>query len=307
MSGNPYGITQVDVPGLLSMHQQMQASRLEQLYKRQTFELEHRKAEREDKREGLLARVFMGGQGEKTSEAPSAVAQAPVETAPVTAPQQATINPEDERAMREALGDDGYAKWAQTHGVGGVIEMPEGVTLPPIDQDLPPRTDGVTINQQALRELAASDPQAASQIQTFIYNSDKQGLERAAARGEAMAVAATNLGKVPPDQRAAAFEKWKPFLIERGYLPSQLARPDLSDNGLARYLAQGRKIESIISSNKDERDFAAQQAERTMDNVRADAALGIARNRESRIGAGKAGDDMSGASTDALLSAAGLR
>lgn len=69
---NPYGITQVDIPGMLGMHQQMKRQRLEDLYTAKKIELEDRKLQQEERRAGVIAKVF-GGETK---------AESPVDTAP---------------------------------------------------------------------------------------------------------------------------------------------------------------------------------------------------------------------------------
>lgn len=170
--------------------------------------------------------------------------------------------------------------------------------LPPLDQPLPPRTDGLSINMQALQQLYAIDPEGAAGIQKMVYDSDKQQLEKAQARGEAMAVAATSLRNLPAGQRQAEFQRnWAPYLIERGYDPAMLQQADLSDDGLERYYRQGRSIEKIVSSAEGERDYRLRVQNQQADNARADAGLGIreralklAQQREGRLATGKGAD-----------------
>jgi hypothetical protein len=149
--------------------------------------------------------------------------------------------------------------------------------LPNLDQDLPPRTDGLVVNQQALRDLYAVDPEQASKIQKMVYDGNKEQLEAVTKRGEAMAVAASQLRAVPAEQRQAEFRAvWAPYLQERGWPTELLQQADLSDHSLTNYYAQGRTIENLVSSAEKDRDYRAMQDQRAKAEARADRAEGRA-------------------------------
>lgn len=309
MAGNPYGIEQVNIPGLLGMHQQMKQQRLEDLYRARQMQVEEKKLERQDRKDQVMARLFTGAAkgGDQSSGGVGAVQTPSVPTAsppdPMQAPQPSaqTIDPQGAAAMRESMGEQAYEAWKTRHGIVEADAAPSGgpeqeTALPPLDQPLPPRTDGLTVNMDALRELYAIDPQGAAQIQKLVYDSDKQQLEQATARGEAMAVAATALRGLPAAERQANFQRqWAPYLLERGYAPQQLQQVDLSDQSLATYYRQGRTLEKIVSSAQDERDYRLRADNQAADNARSDKGLSIreqaltlARQREGRVAAGGA-------------------
>lgn len=219
---NPYGIEQVDIPSLLGMHQGLKRQRIADLMANREYEMKARQLEREDRKEQTLARIFTKGGGQ-VSAAPGAAPQTPANAAP-----------------------------AQSFSPSG--ELPP-VAHPldnhPVGEPLPPRTDGNAINMDALRELYAIDPQQASLVQKLIYDSDKQRLEQATARGEAMAIAADALRSAPQGERQALFQsRWAPFLAERGYTADMLAGADLSDQGLDTYYKQGMSLAQVVAKNK---------------------------------------------------------
>jgi hypothetical protein len=233
---NPFGITQVDVPGLLGMHQQMKQQRLEDLYKAKQIEREDRKLEREDKRDIALAKVFQPKGGDPSS--------------------------------------------------GSAGEAP---TLVP-GQPMPPRTDGLTINHDALNELYAIDPQQAIQVQKMVYDADKQHLERVQSAGSAMAQAAYYLRSVPADQRAGELQRIAPQLLAQGVSQDALAQADVSDAGLDRAYKLGSSMKDLISQEAADRKFKADEADRARDNARQDAGLDVqrgnlalSRQREARV------------------------
>lgn len=267
---NPFGIEQVNVPGLLGMHAQQKQQRLQDLYMARKMEQEDRALQKEERIAGAISKLYTGTPKAPTSGVETVPSAAPVAPAQPVQPlsqqegdaiiarasETKTITPIEADRVRRSLGPNGtaaYEKWMTDNGItiegqgGPEVAQP---ALPPLDQDLPPRTDGMKINQEALRELFALNPEMALKIQKSVYDADKQGLELMSQRGEAMATAATALQNVPASQRPAELQRWGQYLVERGYSPDMLAQVDLSDAGLERYVTQGRKIENIITSNK---------------------------------------------------------
>lgn len=210
---NPFGIEQVDIPGLLGMHQNLQRQRIADLVIEKKMRREDQQYEREERVRGLRAKAMGGGDPESLLAA--GAVDLPAGARPPVAPEP--VHPVD--------------------------------TLAP-GADLPPRTDGVKINQDALRQLYVEDPDSASAIQKFVYDGDKQALEAATQRGEAMANAALAIKATAPADRPAERERWKTFLVERGYSPEQVDKADLSDAGLDRLVRQGRTIEKVIDSGE---------------------------------------------------------
>lgn len=164
-------------------------------------------------------------------------------------------------------------------------------------QQLPPRTDGITINQEALRELYQVDPEAAIGIQKTVFDMDKATAGRIAERGKAMAEAAGALIGLPADQRAQGFREIAPRLLALGFSPEELNQTDLSDAGLNRYYRAGMSMEQLIAGQKEERrvgesqrdyELRLRQADETARHNRAAESvsagnLGLARQREGRI------------------------
>lgn len=295
---NPYGIEQVDIPSLLGLHQQMKRQRVADLMAAREYELKSKAAERQDRKDQALARIFMKG-GDQASGGTGASTQSPASAAPVASlpeappPSSASISdsltPDQDAAIRQGLGEAGYQAWKARNGVPAVAPtVPAVADAHPLDshevgQPLPPRTDGLSINMDALRDLYAIDPQGASQIQKMVYDSNEQQLKAAQARGEAMAVAASALRSIPEGQRQAQLQsRWANYLAERGYSPDMLRDADLSDAGLETYYRQGRSLEKLISSAEGERDYQLRAGNQAADNARADAAAARAARGEQR-------------------------
>lgn len=199
---NPYGITQVDVPGLLSVYQGAQDRRAQQMKAR-------REEERAAQREDIMTRVFApkagGGVGSVYGEQPQGSAMPNAVPQTPQGPPQSLVDP----------------------------------------SQLAPRTDGVQLNQDALRELYAVDPQTALQLQTSVYNANKQQLDQMQAYGEAGLGVVYRLKRLPAEQRAAELKASLPMLQSMGIDTAQLAQADLTDNGLSRYEAVFGKLADL--------------------------------------------------------------
>lgn len=144
---------------------------------------------------------------------------------------------------------------------------------------LPPRTDGLRINPQALRDLYALDPATAHQIQSAVYEADAQSFKAMQARGAAMASAAWHLKSVSPEDRTAELDRITPYLVQSG-IPAELvqrASSDLSDTALDGVIATGRNIKDILVDDRQERRFAWDRQDDEADNARQD------RNTDSMI------------------------
>jgi hypothetical protein len=204
----PYGITQVDVPGILGAYQNAQQARMQQMHMQRQETRAAAEDERRIKREGIVSRIF--------------------------SPQSKGGDP--------ASGGTAPAQ------VGATQAGPPGQLVDPAQ--LPPRTDGLALNPDALRELYAVDPDTAKQVQDMVYTANKQQFEAMQRNGEAMATVAWRLKQMPQEDRAAEVQAWAPQLQQMGLTPEMLARADLSDAGLERYYIAGRKLSEVAAERK---------------------------------------------------------
>lgn len=222
---DPFAIlanSRVDVPGLLSVYQGARQARMQDMMFQRQMAREDRQEEADIKRQGVMARLFQpkgGGQS------------------PQAAPKPQNLSPE---AVGAGMADS------------MLNQAPQQLMDP---GRLPPRTDGVTLNPDALRELYQIDPKGAMDIQTMFYNADKASFERAQANGETMYKAATYLLDLPPEQRAAAWQQLQPQLQGLGLSPEQLSQVDLSDRGLQGYAALGNSLSNITRKGGLETDY----------------------------------------------------
>lgn len=228
---------------------------------------------------------------------------------------------EERAALADAFTPVGIAP--QNQALGAPVTRPEGTSplLPPNAQPttppqaaapvLPPqppqRADGLTINQDALHRLFRVNPTMALQIRKFAAEADKARIEQVQMHAELKAMGAIYLKKFPAGpERAAAFERTKPDLVQRGFAPADLEQARLDDLSLDKDIAFGMGLKDIVSNDREDRKEAAANADRAADNARADAGLGIRREAleitRSRA-ASKAGALNYGAMDEAALMA----
>jgi hypothetical protein len=173
--------------------------------------------------------------------------------------QETRAAAEDERKIKregivsrifspQTKGGDPASGGTAPASVGATQAGPPGQLVDPAQ--LPPRTDGLALNPDALRELYAVDPDTAQQVQTMVYTANKQQFEAMQRNGEAMATVAWRLKQMPQEARAAELQAWAPQLQQMGLTPDMLAQADLSDAGLDRYYTSGRKLSELISEAK---------------------------------------------------------
>lgn len=115
---------------------------------------------------------------------------------------------------------------------------------------LPPRTDGLTLNPDALRELYAVDPATAIELQKSVYNLDKNKIEQMQKNADVTASLAYGLTQYPPEQRMSIAQSWAPQLQAAGIDPSKLTPADLTDDKLHGYIYQAQKVGDLIKADE---------------------------------------------------------
>lgn len=157
----------------------------------------------------------------------------------------------------------------------------------------PNASSALTINKEALGDLARLDPKMALSLQEFAMKGDEAQQKRVAAHLAVKANAADALLQLPPgEQRQQAFEQLRPQLLQQGFTPEELAQADLSDNILVRDKLMGMTFEQRLKAQDTAADNARQdktaantiatQQERLALAQRADARAGEARS-EGRV------------------------
>lgn len=244
--------SRVSAPGLIGVYEQGQDRRINQMLMQRKIAADDRQQENEIKKQGILAKLYQpkgGGQSSAGGAAP------PNSTAasPLTAPYAGSTAP---TSMADAFNSPGPGLAPQEGNAMPSAMAPQAPQAPQSLVDpgsLPPRTDGVELNQDALRELYALDPQMAMNLQNSTFNANKQQLAEKQRVGGVIANAANYLRDIPEGERPAELQKIIPILRNQGIPESSLtpeAIGSLDDRSLGRMVAMGRSLENIIRDKR---------------------------------------------------------
>lgn len=169
--------------------------------------------------------------------------------------------------------------------------------------DLPPRTDGMRLNPDAMRELYRKDPASAFKVQEMVFNADAAAFKRMQASGGVLASAARHLGRmVNPDGtpnmegRQAELQAMMPQLQALGVTSEMVGKVDLTDVGLSRYLDLGRNLNTLVDDDRADRRLNADIEDDDADNARADRnTSSVIEDRGARRGLIARGQNMTDA------------
>lgn len=170
--------------------------------------------------------------------------------------------------------------------------------------------------EQARVNLIKADPDTYIKTETALAGMDKAQRENIAAANDTFGSSIEAARQMPYAQRKAYIQNIRPQLIAHGVPPEMIDSFDPTDGNIDMIENQVLGVKGIIEKQDKDRNFALSQQrearETAQGNARigiAEGALSVARQRESREAkkaTGGAGD-VSSATTDALLQAAGLR
>jgi hypothetical protein len=232
---NPYGITQVDIPGLLGMHQQLKRQRLEDLYTAKKMERQDREDEKDLKFSGLLSKLYAG----KSSEGAPAPASKPAESVPASEPPSApgfdpTI-PSGSPLSPEIYPD----------AVGGPVE--------PVSM---PASSTPQLDPAIFAQMVALNPEQAFKIADHFAKMGKAEREAAKEKNAVMGSAAMHLKSFSAGQaRMQAMHQIAPQLIAAGFKPEELQNIDISDAGLQGYSALAMDVDKILANQREDARF----------------------------------------------------
>jgi hypothetical protein len=222
--------------------------------------------QRETQKRGILSRVF----------APPSAASAQPALSPYATPQPSVAGALS--TMTSPSPSLGVTPGDTLPSAGSASAAPGGAPATLLQpQTLPPRTDGLRVNPEAMAELYAADPASAFEIQTHIFNADKHAAERLRDRGLMLGTAAHRLGTIRAadggediEGRRRELAGMAPLLSEMGITPEQMQRLDLSDVGLARHTTVYRSLADVIKDERADRRLSWDREDDEADNDRAD-------------------------------------
>lgn len=206
---NPFGITEVDIPGALGAYEAGQTARVNRLLRQQQADAAEREADRRQRfDEILLGNVTRPQAGAKGA---------------YTQPTAPNVGQQVSNGINAAVG---------------VPSMPAPAAPSAPSYDIPP---------DVLRTLTVLAPERAGQIVTALNGMDTGQRARMSAANLYMANAAQHLRGVPIAQRAAELQRIAPDLLAHGVTQQQLQSFTPDDNSLDYVIQSAMDVERLAS------------------------------------------------------------
>lgn len=289
---NPYGIEQVDVPGMINAYRLGQSDRIDMLTKnlhlrQMDATLNHQRAILAISQQ-LAGNLGAGNAGSRVVGAYGAPGPASAPDDPASAPDNAPASTMGGAYSAPALPGGAYGTSPPATAPASVSTLPPApggsLTAPTIAPrgpsgswlatDPPSR---VTANASLLGQLSVLDPAHADALLGAFGKMDKAGVDAVHSRNNAVALAADQLMRVPLAQRAQMLRDTIGPELARMGVPADVldgAHADLSDAKLQFYVQQAREIEKVIDAHRADRNVDS-EIQRRQDET----AIGQERNR----------------------------
>ena len=208
---NPYGITQVDVPGLLAVYQGAQDRRAQQMLAKRQQEAADRQADRDQRFDEILAKGMGGGMG----------------------------------------GAYGSQPQAPQGGMGTIYGGAQGQAPPADNPApaMQPRTN-FQLDPQTAAQLIALKPEEAGQIIGAFSKMNEAQHAASQQVNETLGRAAQYLLGVPEQERAAELQRITPELLRHGIDPQQIQGFQPTNRNLESMVAQSRDIEKLREESR---------------------------------------------------------
>lgn len=220
MQAGPYGITQVDVPGIYGAYQQMQENRIRMMLVQKQMDAAERDAQKQKGVSEAIRRYAPGG----AQEAPATSYAKPSDVAP-----------EDQALLRYA--------------------SPDQLTGQPPARPAPRRPEGD--RRQLFNDLLALDPETAGQVATALKSMDEATVSQEKQRNDQLGTFAFH---ILYDERgnprseadmAAIYRQVAPQIIESGlFSEEEVGAFQPSREGLLQILRQAQDIDKLIQITK---------------------------------------------------------
>lgn len=212
---NPYGIQQVDVPGLLSVYQGARQARAQEMLAKKQQEAAERQADREQKFSGILAKWTQGGGvggafGGANQNAPA--------------------------GMPGIISGYGGGTW----NVDGSV-----ATLPERAGTAPQPRNNFRLSPEIMSQLIAVDVDEAAKVFQAFSQMDKAQHDASQRVNDTLGRAAQHLLTIPEDERQAEIQRIAPILMEQGIDEAQISQFAPTERNLQFLIAQSRDIEKL--------------------------------------------------------------
>lgn len=232
---NPYGITEVDVPGVIGAYETGQNNRLMRLARQQQIAAAERQAERQQRFDSLLLGRSTDGKG-----ATGAYSQA--------------ATPQAEQVVSDLHG------------------LPSPAPATPAAPPAPP-TQPFRVPDEVLAQLVVLDPEQAAPIVNALRAMDTAQRERLSAANLYMANAAQHLRGIPLAERAAELQRIAPDLLAHGITQQQLQSFTPDDRSLDYVIQSAMDVERL-AQNANPHPMVEPQGGRIIDTNRTDPRTG---------------------------------
>lgn len=256
---NPFGIEQVDVPGILGVYQGAQDRRVNQMLLQRRMALEDREIAKHDTISSIWKNYQTPGQskgGDQSSPTPAATPlPAPVAAlaagsapSPLTAAYAAPSAPlADIPGVIAGVGKSGAPLDASPPAAA--TPSPMG-NLPPVNPAsiTPEDQSFVQANEQGIRQLMGLDPEQGMQFLKFAQGLDADKRAKIVDAQDAIHTAAASLQQIPYAGRKAALAQQAPDLLAAhpGLTPQMLQNFDPTDQNIQMAVANAIGVKGIM-------------------------------------------------------------
>lgn len=304
---NPFGIEQVDVPGILGVYQGAQDRRVNQMLLQRKMAAEDRAIENQETISNIYKNLrdpsSAKGGGQSTPAGGLASAYAPSSPAPAATPP-ASFNP----SM-----PTGSPLSPATFPQGAPQTSP---ALAPAQATAPAQTPPpgwYEANKPVVDQLMSVAPEKAFELMNQLKGMDDTQLKHIEVQAQTMAHVGEHLHSFPEGTaRQAEVQRITPDLVASGIPLQKIQQVDTSDKGLQWLVVQGTDLTKLWAHEKDERDAVETERSHRANEATAagnlgvrEGALSLARGREKRVGAKGTTGDVGGLSTADLIRMAG--
>jgi hypothetical protein len=241
---SPYGIEQVDVPGVLGAVQQMQGNRIRMMMQQKQLEMMERQANIQAgtmKALQAYAQTAAGGppDGDTGSSGASATPSAPTGGAPTGSgmPNAATA------AMPDADPLAPLPSAAPSAAPATPAAVPAPPSYIPSDRELAAR-------KQVITSLSVLSPEMGTQLADTFTKMDANQVAAVTQRHTRMAQIAAGILQLPQAQRQQAIQQAAPELQQMGLSPQQIAGFQPTDGNLRQLVAEGMDIERVAQFSR---------------------------------------------------------
>jgi hypothetical protein len=259
---NPFGIEQVDVPGILGIYQGAQDRRVNQMLLQRKMAMEDRELAKHDTISSIWKNYQVPGQskgGDPSSPAPAATPlPAPVAAlaagstpSPLAGAYAAPSAPlADIPGVIAGVGESGAPLEAAAPAAApGATPSPMG-NLPPVNPAsvTPEDQSFVQANEQSIRQLMGLDPEQGMQFLKYLQGQDSDKRAKIADAQDAIHTTAVALQNVPYPQRKAALLAQAPDLLAAhpGLTPQMLQNFDPTDQNIQVAIANSIGVKGML-------------------------------------------------------------